>query len=95
MNDALIIRKHCQKVVANLVQSLDVPVELFLPSLSNAISLFPHLELGLEISKALIDELFVADACHAIRRLHEVIKLFLQRVEVKLDVPWASRAVAS
>ena len=62
VNDALIIGEHRQKVVHHLVQSLHVPVELFLPPRPNAISLLPHLQFGREVGELLVDELNVADA---------------------------------
>lgn len=62
MNDALIVGEHRQKVVHHLIQSLHVPVKLFLPSVPNAIPRLPHLQLGREVSKLLIDELNVANA---------------------------------
>ena len=62
VHDALIIGEHVQKVVANFIQSLSMPLELFFLALPKAIPRSPYLELGLEISKALFDELDIEDA---------------------------------
>lgn len=66
MHEGQVIGEHDEVFVAYLVKSLDIPFELLFHTLSKAVSLPPHLELRLEVSKALSYQFYVQDAAHTV-----------------------------
>jgi len=56
-----IVLERLHGILENFIEFLSVAVELLLHALAIAVSLPPHLQLGLEVHKALLDHSDVED----------------------------------
>ena len=73
------------RVVKETVHALEVPLHVLFHTLSLAFPLLPNLHFGLKVYEALLDQLDVQDAGHAILIVDEAFILALQQLERDLD----------